>query len=224
MNTDYRYIRHIPLSELWGDLVRFVDMPTDDELYRLFFKGDASAGDELMLRLGDTLISYLNMYVKNLQDAEDLMLDCFTVILVDKPKIKDGAFKAYLFRIAHNKAYHLWKKKYRHSEIPFPEDISSEDAFVNSTILNEIISKQDPSKQMQPEDLILNRERNDLLYKSFEKLSPIQKDAVWLVYMMDFSYKDVATILGCTTKKIDNLLSGAKKILRAELTSAGINL
>ena len=82
---------------------------TDDELYHRYLSGDQSAGDELMLREGDALTAYLDAFLHHPQDAEDLMLDCFTVILVKKPAIRDGHFRAYLFRLARNQANRLGK-------------------------------------------------------------------------------------------------------------------
>ncbi len=64
---------------------------TDDELYRQYLGGDASAGDQLMLRYGDALTAYLNAFLHHPHDAEDLMLDCFAVdckITLDKYPIQ----------------------------------------------------------------------------------------------------------------------------------------
>ncbi len=80
---------------------------SDDQLYRAYLAGDASAGDRLMLRYSDALTAYLAAFVHSAEDAEDLMLDCFTVILVDKPNIAKGSFRAYLIKTARNKASRL---------------------------------------------------------------------------------------------------------------------
>ena len=77
---------------------------SDDALYCRYLAGDHAAGDQLMLRCGDALIAYLRGFLHNEQDAEDLMLDCFTVILVDKPRIAEGNFRAYL--ILFSQKYH----------------------------------------------------------------------------------------------------------------------
>ena len=65
-------------------------MLNDDELYKNYLEGNKACGDELMLRYADSLTAYLNAFLKNMEDAEDLMLETFTVILVDKPKIGAG--------------------------------------------------------------------------------------------------------------------------------------
>ena len=74
-------------------------MSTDDELYERYVNGERHAGDELLLRYDNMLVAYINSLVGNLYDAEDLMIESFTVIFADKPKIKPGNFKAYLFRV-----------------------------------------------------------------------------------------------------------------------------
>ena len=48
---------------------------TDDQLYRQYLSGDAAAGDQLMLRYADELTAYLDGFLHNAHDAEDLMLD-----------------------------------------------------------------------------------------------------------------------------------------------------
>ena len=68
-------------------------MKSDDQLYKQYLAGDQSSGDELLMRHGEELIGYLDAFLHNVHDAEDLMLDVFTIILVDKPKIRDAISK-----------------------------------------------------------------------------------------------------------------------------------
>ena len=100
-------------------------MLTDDELYRQYLSGDPLAGDALMLRNKGSLTAYLSAFLHSAEDAEDLMLDCFTVILVDKPKITEGNFRAYLYRVARNKANRLWRLKLKHREFVLDESLTS---------------------------------------------------------------------------------------------------
>ena len=97
---------------------------SDDQLYQAYLAGDQAAGDELMLRYGDALTAYLDAIVHHAQDAEDLMLDCFAVILVDKPRISEGHFRAYLFKVARNKANHLWRLRFRRQEFSLDDSLT----------------------------------------------------------------------------------------------------
>ena len=175
---------------------------SDDELYKRYLKGDAASGDALMLKYGDMLMAYLTSFTGNECDAEDLMLDCFTVILVDKPKIGDGAFKAYLFKVARHKACRLYRKKVRLNEFELPEDI--------------------PEKDSAPEKTLLERERDDLLRKCLERIAPQYRETLWLIFFLGLSYEEASKVLGCGKKRIDNLLSNGKKSLKAELEKEGI--
>ncbi len=177
-------------------------MLTDDDLYRQYLSGDQEAGDALMLRYGDTLTAYLDAFLHNTQDAEDLMLDCFTVILVNKPSIAEGRFRAYLFKMARYKACHLWKYRLRRQEFSLDETLIAQGA--------------------SPEDVAWTGERNTILNSCLNRIAPQYREALFLIYDMDLSYAQAAEVLGCTIKKIDNLLANGKKQLRHELEKEGI--
>ena len=175
---------------------------SDDQLYQQYLSGDQAAGDQLMIRYADMLTAYLDGFLHNVHDAEDLMLDCFTVILVNKPAIREGNFRAYLFRVARNKANRFWKIRLRQPEFSLdgelpPERDSLEDAFSGS-------------------------ERSIILQKCLNRVAPQYREALWLFYYMGFNYVQAAGVLGCSRKKIDNLLRNGRNSLRRELEKEGI--
>ena len=175
---------------------------SDDQLYRQYLSGDQSAGDQLMLRYGDVLTAYLDAFLHNAQDAEDLMLDCFTVILVRKPSIGEGHFRAYLFKLARNKANHLWSLRFKRQEFSLDETL--------------------PVQEESPEDAAWVGERNAILRRCLNRIAPQYREALWLFYDMDMSYEQAAKVMGCKTKRIEDLLRNGKKRLRLELEKEGI--
>ena len=175
---------------------------SDDQLYQQYLAGDRAVGDQLMIRYADALTAYLDGFLHNAQDAEDLMLDCFTVILVTKPAIEEGHFRAYLFKMARNKANHLWKIRLRQPEFSLDEDL--------------------PAQVASPEDTLWENERSTILQKCLNRIAPQYREALWLFYFMDLDYKQSAEVMGCTRKKIDNLLRNGKNRLRLELEKEGI--
>lgn len=179
---------------------------TDDQLYRQYLAGDQPSGDELMLRYGDALTAYLDAFLHNTQDAEDLMLDCFTVILVDKPRIGEGKFRAYLFKTARNMANRLWKLRLSRQEFS----------------LDETLDDAVPDRAASPEDEALKKERGAVLHRCLNRIAPQYREALWLVYMMDLSYAGAAGVLGCTVKRVENLLNNGKIRLREELQKEGM--
>lgn len=185
---------------------------TDDELYSCYLAGDMEAGDALMVRYADQLTAYLYSFLKDRSDAEDLMLDCFAVILVDKPKIGKGTFRAYLFTVARHKACSLWNRKQKRKEFSLQEDVDAEDSQPGVP----------ETKAVNPEELTLKAERNAILHKCLNRIAPQYREALWLTYSMEFDYGQTADIMACNTKKVDNLLMNGKKALRKELEKEGI--
>ncbi len=179
---------------------------SDDQLYQRYLAGDQAAGDQLMLRYGDALIAYLDAFLHDARAAEDLMLDCFTVILVDKPKIMNGNFRAYLFKVARNKANRLWKTIFRRQEFD----------------LDETLLETMPARGISPEDHVWHGERSEILQRCMNRIAPQYREALWLVYNMDLNYAQAAAIMGCSVKRIDNLLRNGKARLRLELEKEGI--
>lgn len=179
---------------------------SDDQLYQKYLAGDPASGDELMLRYSDALTAYLDAFLHNAQDAEDLMLDCFTIILVDRPKISDGHFRAYLFKMARNKANRLWKIRFRQQEFSLDEK------------LYEMI----PAGESEPEKSAWRSERSAILPRCLNRIAPQYREALWLIYFMDLSYSQAAGVMGCGEKRIEDLLKNGKKRLRQELEKEGI--
>ena len=77
-------------------------MTTDEALYRRYLDGDEDALGELMERYGTKLTLYLDGYLCDLHEAEDLMIEVFAYLIAKKPHIRDGGFRAYLYQSARH--------------------------------------------------------------------------------------------------------------------------
>ena len=71
-------------------------MISDEELYRQYLSGDETGLVELMKKYGNPLTLYIDGYLHDVHEAEELMLDVFAYLFTKKPRIRDGGFKAYL--------------------------------------------------------------------------------------------------------------------------------
>ena len=176
----------------------------DDELYRRFLNGDAESFDRLMIKYGNNLVCYLKGYLRSMEDAEDLMMEAFASIMARKPRISAGNFKSYLFRVGHNMICHHYRKEKR-LEVFSLEDI--DDEFADGERF---------------EDKLLNDEKKKALHSCIGRLAPELRDIVWLIYFEKMRYDEVAQIMSISKKKVDNLLTKAKGILREELKKEGI--
>ncbi len=179
-------------------------MRSDDELYSSYLAGDGTAYDELMIRHGDDLLIYLNGYTHNFHDAEDLMIEAFARIMVKKPSIREGNFRAYLFRTGRNLAarFHL---RSRRAEVFSMEDLNREIA-----------------DGRLPEQIAWDNEKASILNVCLGRIDPQLREALWLVYYEEMTYAQAAEIMGVSSRKIDKLLAKGKSLLKEELGKEGV--
>ncbi len=180
-------------------------MSADEKLYRQFMEGNEAGLTELLERHGHSLTMFINCYVADLQDAEDLMLEAFSRVVNRRPALEENGFKAYLYKTARNLALRYVERKHRQ---PFfgIEDLGTE-----------------PADQHLIEEILNRRERNAILYRSMEKLSPDYREALYLIYFEDMSYVQAAVVMKKSVKQIDNLVQRGKKALRVILEKEGIS-
>lgn len=70
-------------------------MVIDEELYRQYLRGDEAGLEALMRKYGNPLTLYINGYLHDVHEAEDLMIEVFSYLFTKKPRIRDGGLKAY---------------------------------------------------------------------------------------------------------------------------------
>ena len=179
-------------------------MDTDDSLYGEFLAGDTSSYDQLMIRYGDSLTMYIYGYLHDFQDSEDLMIEAFARIMAKKPRIGEGNFKAYLYRTARNLASRFHSIMTRASVFSFDE--TGED-FADSELI-----EQD----------LLDEEKKEILHICLGRIDEDLREAIWLIYFEDMSYRQAAEVMGVNEKKIDHLLTRAKQVMKKELLKEGI--
>ena len=174
-------------------------MPTDSELYNRYLHGDESAIDELMIRYGDRLTVFLNGYLHNWHDAEDLTIEAFARIILKKPSIGEGRFRAYLYKTARHLAL-------RHKSLMSRAEVFSLDGM-----------EEELAGSGALDELMQDKERQQAVRLCLDRIDPELKEVLWLIYFEGLSYKDAAKIMGVNRKRIDNLLIRAKEHMRREL-------
>ena len=84
------------------------DKTQGGELISAYQCDPKTADDEgletLMKKYGGPLTLYIDGYLHDVHEAEELMLDVFAYLFTKKPRIRDGGFKAYLYKAARHMA------------------------------------------------------------------------------------------------------------------------
>ena len=189
---------------------------TDDLLYDSFLRGETIAYDQLMIRYGDSLVLYLNGYLHDWQEAEDLMIEAFARIMAKRPSISSGNFKAYLFRTGRNLAlrFHERRRRVQMFSVDSMEPDLADSVLAKSP---EVREESIPASQK-----LVDEERKRTLSLCIGRIEPELREALWLVYVDELSYAQAANVMGVKVKRIDRLLYRGKQQMRIELEKEGI--
>lgn len=170
--------------------------------YRRFLEGDESGLVDIINMYGDSLMLFINSFVKNLSLAEEIMEDVFVELIVKKHKFKEeSTFKTYLFKIGKNKAYNVIKKNNRCTYID-ENEIEDENRF---------------------EENIIKSEEQRKIHTAIKKLPKDYKTVLYLIYFQDMSYKEIEKVMKKSNKQIKNLAYRARIALKDICEKEGIN-
>ena len=178
----------------------------DELLYSRFLTERNEEDFRILLeRHKESLILFLNGYVHNLEDAEELMLDAYAEVAAGKTAFSGrSTFKTWLFSIGKKLALaHLRKAKH----LPETQELSPE---TNAAA---------PAPELQ----ILRDERNRQLYLALSKLNEEYRQVLTLFYFEEMSNAELCAVLGKHRKQIYNLAERARKALKEELERMGFD-
>lgn len=176
---------------------------SDERLFERLVDGDQECLRPLMERYGDACTLYVNGYVRDINYAEDIMIEAFSRMLAKHPRLRKGGFKPYLYKTARNLALRHITLRNRFMSV---EDLDAE-----------------PGSLEEVEKSILREERDRVLYHCLEKISPNYREALYLVYIEGMSYEKAGLIMRKTRKQVDHLVERGKKAMKPLLVEEGIS-
>jgi len=170
----------------------------DTDLIRKARKGDLEAYNSLISRWEKRVYNYLLRIVGHREDALDLSQDVFLKAYQNLRKLEDPArFAPWLFRIAHNEAYSLFRKRRPESDSSEPESAGDEITVGGRGVF--------------PVELTI------AVSTALDRLTADQREAVVLKIYQGFKFEEMAEILSCPVSTIKSRLYTALDLLKAEL-------
>jgi RNA polymerase sigma-70 factor (ECF subfamily) len=157
-------------------------------------RGDVESFNLLVSRWEKRVFNYLLRLVSNREDALDLSQDVFLKAYQNLPKLEDAErFSAWLFRIAHNEAFSLLRKRRPEGEMTREPQTS------------------DPGARLLPIELSLAVET------ALGRLNDDQREAVLLKVYQGFKFEEMAEILECPVSTVKSRLYTALDLLKTAL-------
>jgi len=135
--------------------------------------------------------------VKSEQVAQEALQDVFIKIWDHRHSIDpDKSFRSYLFRIAENAVYDLYRKASR-----------------DKALLHQLIAKS-ATQYSHIEEAIFSKEQDNFLQQAIASLPPQRKQVFELCKMEGKSYDEVSRILGISVSTISDHIVKANRYLK----------
>ena len=178
-----------------------------EELYRRFRSGDEIAFEKIVGLYRESLTRYILRFIDNARDAEELMIDAFAELAVDKKYKGQSSLKTYLFSIGRNIALkHI--RKYKLIDIVPIYDIA-EEAEEHHNLIDTNMLIEEEKKQVD---------------SAIQSLKQEYREVLRLIYFEDMSYAAAGQTMRKSVKQVTALAHRAKKSLRSLLESAGARI
>lgn len=172
------------------------------ELIKRLKGGDVAAFDAIYNKYCRKLHGFVWMYLKQEEDAEEIVQEVFIRIWESKAKIDLSApFESFLFTIAYNATMSLLRKRIREAKSR---------AYLKSL-------QQGPGEQVSDE--IHFRELDRQVQTLLQKLTPRQKEIYLLSREEGLSHKEIAQKLGISESTVNNHLVAVIKYLKLHINS-----
>jgi len=172
----------------------------DADLIQQAARGGVEAYNLLVSRWEKRVYNYLLRITGNREDALDLAQDVFLKAYQNLRKLDDpGRFAPWLYRIAHNEAYSMFRKRRPETDV---EEVKPEATGTGITV---------GGSSVFPIELSLAVE------SALRKLSPEQRESVVLKIYQGFKFEEMAEILDCPVSTIKSRLYTALDLLKVEL-------
>jgi RNA polymerase sigma-70 factor (ECF subfamily) len=171
----------------------------DRDLIAKARRGDVEAFNLLVSRWEKRVFNYLLRLLSNREDALDVSQDVFLKAYQNLPKLGDvDRFAGWLFRIAHNEAFSLLRRKRPETDV-IPD-----------------LRPVDAGGRLLPLELSLAVE------SALKRLNDDQRETVLLKVYQGFKFDEIAEILDCPVSTVKSRLYTALELLKTVLAPSAL--
>jgi RNA polymerase sigma-70 factor (ECF subfamily) len=170
---------------------------------------DADAFAAEALGLLEPLFATALRLTRNRADAEDLVQDTYVKAFRFADRFARGTnLKAWLYTILHN----TWRNRRR--------DASRDAVEVDSERVEQAAAMDGPAAIETPEHILLRATLDADLQAALDELPDAFREAVWLRDVEEFSYAEMAEMLGIPIGTVMSRISRGRRLLFERLSAA----
>jgi RNA polymerase sigma-70 factor, ECF subfamily len=170
--------------------------------------GDESSFELLLQRYRMPVINFLFRIVRDTATAEDLAQEVFIRVYRARESYAPSAkFTTWLFRIASNLALNrIRDSRHQQMEVSLDAPVGEDESAMEL-----------PAREPRVDQMMLERDRVQLIRGAVESLPEKQRIAVLLHKYEEMDYVEIAKVLDCSEAALKSLLFRAYETLRVQL-------
>jgi RNA polymerase sigma-70 factor (ECF subfamily) len=169
--------------------------------------GDIEAFGALMSRYEHKVFRLAQNITKNEADAEEVVQDAFMRVFVHLGSFhRRSKFSTWLMRIAINESLRKIRRRPHEISLDAPQNSDEMEAFHKT-----------PAKGPTPEQTSSYREEQELVRKVISRIRPQNRNLLHLHLYQEFSYAQIARILGISNSTVRGRIYRAQLDLRKAL-------
>ena len=180
---------------------------TDEELVAAILDGEAALYTDLVERYRGRLINYLNRFLGNVQESEELSQEVFLRVYraLDRynPRYR---FSTWLFRVAKNAAIDLIRKR-RLKLVPIQR----------VGVDGQVKEREFESEERDPYRTLRNVERRQAIGAAIDGLKEEYRELIQLRHFAEMTYEEIAEFKGMPLGTVKNKLFRGRRMQKARL-------
>ena len=185
----------------------------DQNLIRASLSGDSRAFEKLYHKYQNQIYGTLAQRISDRDTIDDLMQDTFFRAYRSLHTFKgQAAFSTWLTQIALN----VYRSHLRAQQVRQNWVYQTEDPEVVHNVIRDLIPGA------LPDQIVEKRERIQLVHKSIQNLPERYRKAMWLRYVMDWSYEEITQALRVPLGTVKTWLCRARRQLKSEFRKLGL--
>jgi RNA polymerase sigma factor (sigma-70 family) len=172
--------------------------------------GDDLALNRIMGRHRDRIFHYLIRLLQDEQDALDLAQETFVRVYLNRDKFNPkNRFSSWMYAIATNLARDRMRWRARNRNISLETPLGESEATLGESLRE---NRSAPNESLERDEQI------NEIRKALAEIPEDLRTPLVLVEYEDMSQTEIAAVLHCTPKAVENRLYRARKLLRSKLS------
>ncbi len=185
----------------------------DQNLIRASLSGDRRAFETLYHKYQSQIYGTLAQRMSDRDTIDDLMQDTFFRAYRSLHTFKgQAAFSTWLTQIALN----VYRSHLRSQQVRQNWVHQTEDPEIVHNVIRDLIP------DALPDQIVEKRERIQLVHQSIQNLPERYRKAMWLRYVMDWSYEEITQALRVPLGTVKTWLCRARRQLKNEFRKLGL--